>query len=149
MSKRFFMWAQITRQVFYKEGCEAWHRKSTASPEIQRQVHNETISIIFKRSEAVIPIEPVSVSKSARNVRPREGNLHSADKKGRAAWIFTFLWQWLQLYGSTILGNQVTTSHGICQVKLPLFSVNDAVLSGVRLNQIKRRISKTVHWKVK
>ena len=44
-----------------------------------------------------------------------------------------------------ILGNQVTTSHGICQVKLPLFSVNDAVLSGVRLNQIKRRISKTVH----
>ena len=42
--------------------------------------------------------------------------------------------------GSVTLGGvgnaQITSSHGTYPVKLPLFNVNDAVLSGVCLDQI-------------
>ena len=122
-----------------------------------KTVHNETTkstSIILKRSQTIIPHEPESVSKFSRNVWPREGNLHSADNSGGAAWIFTLLWHRLLWYGFTICSNQinwkraskelsgpvtfggvrniqVTSSHGIYQVKLSLFNGNGAVLSGV------------------
>ena len=63
-------------------------RKSRTSPEIQRQVHNETTKSTatnLKRSEAIIPHEPESASKFSKNLKPREGNLHSAENKGGTA----------------------------------------------------------------
>ena len=41
--------------------------------------------MILQRSEAIIPHESESVSKFPKNVRQREGNLHSADNKGGTA----------------------------------------------------------------
>ena len=110
------------------------------------------------RSEAIIPHETESASKFSSNIRPREGNLHSADNKDGAAWIFTLLWHWLLRYGFTICSNQInwkraskefskpvtlggvgnaqiTLSHWTYQVKISLFNGNDAVLSGVCLDQ--------------
>ena len=64
------------------------HRNDTENQELLQKykdlfiVYNEitkSTSVILQRSEAIIPHEPELVSQFSRNVRPREGNLHSAD----------------------------------------------------------------------
>ena len=70
------------------------HRNDTENQELLQKykdlfiVYNETTkstSVILQRSEAIIPHEPESVSQFSRNVRPREGDLHSADNTGGKA----------------------------------------------------------------
>ena len=76
------------------------HRNDTVNQELLQKykdlfiVYNETTkstSVILQGFEAIIPHEPESVSQFSRNVRPREGNLHSADNKGGTARRFTLL----------------------------------------------------------